>query len=74
MMTMDCNLKILAIFFQVPFAYFGTIAKKMIMVYSYSQTESFHFFPRCSKRNFTLEKRFLIKYLSSFEQHSAKSP
>lgn len=32
------------------------------------------FSPWCSKSNFMLEKRFLVKHLSGFDQHTAKSP
>ena len=31
------------------------------------------FSSQCRKSNFMLEKRFLVKYVSSFDQHIAKS-
>ena len=72
-MEMDCNLKKLANFFKFLLIILGNLLKKLNLVYSSSE-KSFHIFSLCCKSNFILEKRFCVKYLDTFNQHTAKSP
>ena len=60
---MDCKVKKKWLIFSSSSCVFSKIAKTDLLWRNHSI-----FFPRCSKGNFMLEKRFSMKYLSSFNQ------
>ena len=72
-MEMDCNLKQLANFFQVPPVYFGKIAKHWLQ-YIFPWRNHFIFSSRYYRCSFMSEKMFLTKFLHSYGSHKVKSP
>ena len=73
-MEIDNNLNKMANFFKFFLRILEKLQKKKVCIVFLHWGNEMIFSSRCSNNNFMLEKRFYVKYLSSFDQNTAKSP